>query len=91
MDRPSFLEPLPNLKPTVMDTLLDLAEADYNNRLADDWDSISFWEWRIRSLESCRTRYTRKAAWSIRDLAEVDEIDESLKEAYTRINNLQTA
>ena len=36
-------------------------------------------------------RITKKAAWSVRDLAEVEEIDESLKEAHKRIEELQTA
>jgi hypothetical protein len=76
---------------TVLDNLADLAQADYNKRLADEWDSISYWDWRIRCLENRRARFTKKAAWSVRDIAEVEEIDESLKEAYTRINELQGA
>ena len=91
MNRPSFLEPLPSPMATVLDNLADLAQADYNNNLANEWDSISYWDWRIRSLESRRARFTRKAAWSVRDLDEVEEIDESLKEAYARINEIQGA
>jgi hypothetical protein len=89
MNRPSFIEPLPTA--TALETIVDLAQREYNKRLADEWDSISYWEWRIRSLESRRCRFTKKAAWSVRDLAEVEEIDEALKEAYTRINELQGA
>jgi hypothetical protein len=91
MNRPSFIEPLPSPMATVLDNLADLAEADYNKRLADEWDSISYWDWRIRCLENRRARFTKKAAWSVRDLAEVEEIDESLKEAHKRIEELQTA
>jgi len=91
MNRPSFIEPLPSPMATVLDNLADLAEADYNKRLADEWDSISYWDWRIRCLENRRARFTKKAAWSVRDLAEVEEIDESLNEAHKRIEELQTA
>jgi hypothetical protein len=93
MNRPSFLEPLALPSPTspVAQSLADLAQADYNNNLADEWDSISFWDWRIRCLESRLFRFTKKAAWSVRDLAEVEEIDASLKEAHKRIEELQTA
>ena len=91
MNRPSFIEPLPSPMATVLDNLADLAEADYNKRLADEWDSISYWDWRIRCLENRRARFTKKAAWSVRDLAEVEEIDESLNEAHKRIKELQTA
>lgn len=93
MNRPSFIEPLAQQSPTssVEQTLADLAEADYNNNLADEWDSISFWDWRIRCLERRLFRITKKAAWSLSDLVEVEEIDESLKEAHKRIEELQTA
>jgi hypothetical protein len=91
MNRPTFIEPAPMATSTVMDTLVDLAETDYTNYLADEWDSISFWEWRIRCLENRRARFTKKAAWSIRDLMEVEEIDEGLNEAFTRIDEIQSA
>ena len=90
MNRPSFLEPLPSPMATVLDNLADLADADYNKRLADEWNSISYWEWRIRCLENRRCRFTKKAAWSVGDLNEVNEIDESLNEAHKRIDELQT-
>jgi hypothetical protein len=76
---------------TVLDNLVHLAEAEYNNNLTNEWDSISFWESRIRSLERRRHRFVKKAAWSLRDLTEVEEIDESLKEAHKRIEEIQTA
>jgi len=91
MNHPSFIEPLPSPMATVLDNLADLAQADYNKRLADEWDSISYWDWRIRCLESRRCRFTKKAAWSVRDIAEIDDIDESLKEAHKRIEELQGA
>lgn len=89
MNRPSFIEPLPNA--TVLDSLEDLAQTDYINNLADEWDSISFWEWRIRCLETRRWRYVKKAAWSMFDIIELEEIDESLDEAYARIDELEGA
>jgi hypothetical protein len=91
MNRPSFIEPLPSPKPTVLDNLADLAEVEYTNNLANEWDSISFWESRIRSLERRRHRFVKKAAWSVRDLTEVEEIDEELREAHKRIEEIQTA
>ena len=87
MNRPSFLEPLAQ----VTSEMNNQAQADYNDNLADEWDSISFWEWRIRSLEARRWRYVKKAAWSMIDILEVEEIDEGLEEAYERIDELQGA
>lgn len=84
MNRPSFIEPL-------MQTINDLAKKDQENSLADEWYSISFWEWRTRSLESRRHRLVRKAAWSAKDCMEIDEINDDLKEASDMINQLQNA
>jgi hypothetical protein len=86
MNRPSFIEPIP-----VMQGIYDLLKKDEENRLADEWYSISFWEWRTRSLESWRHRLVRKAAWSAKDCMEIDEINDDLKEAYDMINKLQNA
>ena len=82
MNRPSFIEPL-------MQTIDDLAKKDQENSLAEEWYSISFWEWRTRSLESRRHRLVRKAAWTAKDCMEIDEINDDLKEASDMINKLQ--
>jgi hypothetical protein len=82
MNRPSFIEPL-------MQTINDLAKKDQENSLADEWYSISFWEWRTRSLENRRYRLVRKAAWTAKDCMEIDEINDDLKEASDMINQLQ--
>lgn len=84
MNRPSFIEPL-------MQTINDLAKKDQENSLVDEWYSISFWEWRTRSLESRRHRLVRKAAWTAKDCMEIDEINDDLKEASDMINQLQNA
>jgi len=84
MNRPSFIEPL-------MQTINDLAKKDQENSLAEEWYSISFWEWRTRSLESRRHRLVRKAAWTAKDCMEIDEINDDLKEASDMINQLQNA
>lgn len=86
MNRPSFIEPIP-----VMQSIYDLLKKDHENKLADDWYSISFWEWRTRSLETRRHRLVRKAAWSAKDCMEIDEINDHLKEASDMINQLQNA
>ncbi len=77
MNSPSFIEP---------DT-----QKDQENSLADEWYSISFWEWRTRSLESRRHRLVRKAAWTAKDCMEIDEINDDLKEASDMINKLWNA
>lgn len=61
------------------------------NSLVDEWYSISFWEWRTRSLENRRHRLVRKAAWTAKDCMEIDEINDDLKEASDMINQLQNA
>jgi len=85
MNRPSFIEPLLKTGRTYF------TNVDPANYLDNDWNSISYWEWRIRSLEHRRTRYNKKAAWSMIDIIEVEEIDHDLNEAYMRINDLQAA
>lgn len=87
MNRPDFMEPL--YESNVMQVIYDLVKKDEDDYLADEWYSISFWEWRTRSLESRRHRLVRKAAWSLRDCTEIDEINQSLKEASDMINQLQ--
>ena len=82
MNRPSFIEPL-------MQSIDDLAKKDQENSLAEEWYSISFWEWRTRSLENRRHRLVRKAAWTAKDCMEIDEINDDLKEASDMINQLQ--
>jgi len=77
MSSPSFIEP-------------EIQKAQENS-LADEWYSISFWEWRTRSLESRRHRLVRKAAWTAKDCMEIDEINDDLKEASDMINQLQNA
>jgi len=86
MSRPSFIESIP-----VIQTIYDLAKKDKENSLRDEWYSISFWEWRTRSLESRRHRLVRKAAWTAKDCMEIDEINDDLKEASDMINQLQNA
>ena len=75
MSSPSFIEPE--------------TQKDEENSRADEWYSISFWEWRTRSLESRRHRLVRKAAWTAKDCMEIDEINDDLKEASDMINQLQ--
>ena len=86
MSRPSFIESTP-----LIQTIYDLAKKDKENSLRDEWYSISFWEWRTRSLESRRHRLVRKAAWTAKDCMEIDEINDDLKEASDMINQLQNA
>jgi len=86
MSRPSFIESIP-----VIQNIYDLAKKDKENSLRDEWYSISFWEWRTRSLENRRHRLVRKAAWTAKDCMEIDEINDDLKEASDMINQLQNA
>jgi hypothetical protein len=74
-----------------MQGIYDSLKKDEENRLADEWYSISFWESRTRSLESRRHRLVRKAAWTAKDCMEIDEINDDLKEASDMINQLQNA
>jgi hypothetical protein len=77
MSSPSFIEP-------------EIQKVQENS-LRYEWYSISFWEWRTRSLESRRHRLVRKAAWTAKDCMEIDEINDDLKEASDMINQLQNA
>lgn len=54
-----------------------------------EYDSISFWEWRIQCLENCLRYFVRKAGWSLKDIVEVEQIDDSLEEAYEKLDSLQ--
>ena len=61
----------------------------YKQNMLAEWDSISFWERRIESLECSRERYNKKAGWSSSDIADVDEIDAEIKECEDHITRIE--
>lgn len=61
----------------------------YKQNLLAEWDSISFWEDRIESLERERERYNKKRGWSAEDIAEVDQIDARIKECEDHIARIE--
>jgi hypothetical protein len=54
-----------------------------------DLDSIAYWESRIDTLERCRERYNKKAAWSAEDVQAVDNIDAEIQECEENIERLE--
>ena len=74
--RPSFIESL-NVRPLSVHSI-----ETYDN----DTLSMSFWEWRLRTLEKHRMKFQRMRAWSSDVCFQVDEIDASIKEATAMIS-----
>lgn len=56
--------------------------------LADEWQSLAFWERRIETLEMLRSRYNKKAAWSAEIIRTVENIDAQIAECMERIDEL---
>lgn len=57
--------------------------------LEAELDSVAYWESRIETLERCRERYNKKAAWSAEDVQAVDEIDADIRECEENIERLE--
>jgi hypothetical protein len=61
------------------------------NNLYHEFNTVSFWEKRIDDLEIRRYVFNRKAAWSADDIAQVDMIDEEIKECQKQIDDIYDA
>jgi hypothetical protein len=57
--------------------------------LEAELDSVAYWESRLETLERCRERYNKKAAWSAADIDAVDEIDAEMAECEENIDRLE--
>jgi hypothetical protein len=65
------------------------AQVFLENMLAD-LNSPSYWYSRIETLEMCRERYNKKAAWSAEVIRAVDEIDAEIAECEGEIYRIES-
>ncbi len=57
--------------------------------LAQEYNSLSFWEHRLDMLLRLKWPYVKKRGWSADDLRSVEILNESIEEAEKRIQDLQ--
>lgn len=60
----------------------------YLDYLADDWDSLSYWESRLELLLRMKWPYVKKCAWSAEIHARVEVLNKEIEEAESRIDEL---
>lgn len=77
--RPAFQEPLALMK-------LSLSPYVYSRY---KWGELDFWYSRLESLEKRREYYNKKAAWSAKDVVEVDSIDNYINECIDIIDEYE--
>lgn len=61
----------------------------YMENMLADLDSVSYWASRIETLEMCRERYNKKAAWSAEVIQAVNEIDAEIEECEGEIDRIE--
>lgn len=67
--------------------------AEYKRQAIHDayesmWNSLSYWEGRLRTLEMLRERYNRMGAWSADTLAAVEDLDTLMEECEAEIEDI---
>jgi len=88
--RPDFLEPLP-VSPGSSFQKEFLDDMKKNQEAFIEWEvsQPSTWHEEIENLEWRREKYNIKAAWSAKDISEVEKIDSLIKEYNETLYNLE--
>lgn len=87
-DRPEFLEPL-GISPRAEDTS-KLFQEGLQRNLKEylEWEANqpSTWERELKKYQAQRVAFTKKAAWSAKDMVEVNTLDKAIKECEEVLN-----
>ena len=60
----------------------------YEQYLLTEWDSPSFWERRMESLEKQREVFNTKRSWSAFDIEVVEQMDKDMKECENNLDRI---
>lgn len=68
--------------------LAEETKKNIQTSLADDWESLSYWESRLKLLQRLKWPYVKKRGWSAEIVARVEALNKEIEEAETRIAEL---